>query len=131
MTFHIDLLPCYSCPVFDVDIVHPCCPGLAFSSGCRCCSFSDIFLQAGILFPYAEYTSLFTCAEYSSTVHLVIIIIIIIIDTFIKRHKCLGYRGAGGDVNQADCRNRKVFCISPSAVIKQFLFHRVESPGLN
>jgi len=28
--------------------------------------------------------------------------IIIIIDTFIKRHKCLGYRGAGGDVNQAD-----------------------------
>jgi len=33
------------------------------------------------------------------------IIIIIIIDTFIKRHKCLGYRGAGGDVNQADCRN--------------------------
>ena len=38
-----------------------------------------------------------------------LIIIIIIIDTFIKRHKCLGYRGAGGDVNQADCRNRKVF----------------------
>jgi len=38
-----------------------------------------------------------------------IIIIIIIIDKFIKRHKCLGYRGAGGDVNQADCRNRKVF----------------------
>jgi len=36
-------------------------------------------------------------------------IIIIIIDTFIKRHKCLGYRGAGGDVNKADCRNRKVF----------------------
>ena len=40
---------------------------------------------------------------------IIIIIIIIIIDTFIKRHKCLGYRGAGGDVNQADCRNRKVF----------------------
>jgi len=25
----------------------------------------------------------------------ILIIIIIIIDTFIKRHKCLGYRGAG------------------------------------
>ena len=48
------------------------------------------------------------CSTTSSQ-HSLFIIIIIIIDTFIKRHKCLGYRGAGVDVNQADCRNRKVF----------------------
>ena len=30
------------------------------------------------------------------SVYFTIIIIIIIIDTFIKRHKCLGYRGAMG-----------------------------------
>ena len=32
---------------------------------------------------------------------------LIIIYRFLKRHKSLGYRGAGG-VNQADCWNRKV-----------------------
>jgi len=30
---------------------------------------------------------------------MLIIIIIIIIDTFIKRHKCLGYRGAGPHIH--------------------------------
>ena len=34
-------------------------------------------------------------------------IIIIIIDTFIKRHKCLGYRGAGNTVKE----NSSVFSL--------------------
>jgi len=40
--------------------------------------------------------------EWKDETSQIIIIIIIIIDTVIKRHKCLGYRGAGGDVNQGE-----------------------------
>jgi len=60
------LLPCDSFLVFD--IVHPCCPGPAFSSGSRSCCFSNILFQV-MCQKYDNFRLLILCWYVSTFNH--------------------------------------------------------------